>query len=344
MMSEKPSFISSNVSLKNVNTFQIEQNSHFFGRVQKEDELLDALRFAEESGLKCLILGGGSNLLLTADFDGLVLKIDNRSIIVLEEKPDRVLLRVSAGENWHSFVQHCLEKAWFGLENLSLIPGSVGAAPMQNIGAYGMEIGPWIHTIRYYHREKKTFETIPGKDCQFGYRESIFKHELKGKVIIWEVDFELSRIPAPSIGYGDIKAVLENKGIARPEPADVSRAVVEIRQSKLPDPAVLGNAGSFFKNPVIPAEQYEKLKTQWPEIPSYPAGEGVVKVPAGWLIEKAGWKGFRDGHCGVHEKQALVLVNFGGARGRDILCLAEKIMDDIETKTGIRLQPEVNIV
>jgi UDP-N-acetylmuramate dehydrogenase len=343
-MSEIPSFISGNVSLKNFNTFQIEQSCRFFGSVQKEEELLAALRFAAESGWKTLILGGGSNLLLTADFDGLVLKIDNRGIAKLEEKPDAVLLRVAAGENWHDFVCHCLKHQWFGLENLSLIPGSVGAAPMQNIGAYGVESGNRIRAIRYFHSEKQAFETISGNDCRFGYRESIFKHELRGKAIIWKVDFELSLLPEVSVGYGDIRAVLERKGIASPSPSDVSAAVIEIRQSKLPDPAVLGNAGSFFKNPVIPASHYEKLKAQWPEIPSYPAADGLVKVPAGWLIEKAGWKGFREGPCGVHEKQALVLVNYGGAEGRDILRLAEKIMDDIETKTGIRLQPEVNIV
>ena len=343
-MSEKPSFISSNVSLKNFNTFQIEQNCHYFGRVEKEDELLAALHFAEESGLKTLILGGGSNLLLTRDFEGLVLKIDNRGISDQEESAETVLLRVAAGENWHDFVCHCLQQNWFGIENLSLIPGSVGAAPMQNIGAYGVESGNRIRAIRYFHTEKQAFETISGKDCRFGYRESIFKHELRGNAIIWEVDFELSLQPEVSVGYGDIKAVLERKGIASPSPADVSAAVIEIRQSKLPDPALLGNAGSFFKNPVIPAAHYEKLKAQWPEIPSYPATEGQVKVPAGWLIEKAGWKGFRDGPCGVHEKQALVLVNYGGAEGRDVLRLAEKIINDIETKTGIRLQPEVNIV
>jgi UDP-N-acetylmuramate dehydrogenase len=343
-MNELPSFITKQVSLKSLNTFQIDESCLYYSQARREEVLLASLNFAEETGLRLLVLGGGSNILLTGSFDGLVLKIENQGIALLKEEEEKVLIRVAAGENWHSFVQHCLEKDWFGLENLSLIPGSVGAAPMQNIGAYGMEIGPRIHSIRYYHLEKKTFETIPGKDCQFGYRESIFKNSLKGKVIIWEVDFELSRIPAPSIGYGDIKAVLEKKGIARPEPVDVSRAVVEIRQSKLPDPAVLGNAGSFFKNPIIPAEQYEKLKAQWPEIPSYPAGEGLVKVPAGWLIEKAGWKGFREGSCGVHEKQALVLVNFGDAKGREILSLAHKIIEDIESKTGIRLQPEVNIV
>lgn len=343
-MKSIPSFIQEQVNLKGLNTFRIAESCLYYAGAQSEEGLLASVEFAEKNGLKLLILGGGSNLLLTASYEGLVLKIENRGIQVLEKQEDRIRVRVAAGENWHDFVRQCLEKKWFGLENLSLIPGSVGAAPMQNIGAYGVEVGPLIQSIRYFHLEKKTFESIDGGDCRFAYRESIFKHELKGKVIIWEVDFKLSLKPAVSLGYGDIRAVLERKGIANPSPEDVSEAVIEIRQSKLPDPAVLGNAGSFFKNPVIPTSHYEKLKVQWPEIPSYPAAEGMVKVPAGWLIEKAGWKGFREGPCGVHEKQALVLVNYGGAAGLDILGLAEKIMDDIETKTGIRLQPEVNIV
>ncbi len=339
-----PSIISSGVSLKNFNSFQIDESTRFFCKAENPEELNTALAFAEEQQLDLLVLGGGSNVLLTRYFPGLTIKIDNRGIEVLDKNDTTIRLKVAAGENWHEFVQTCLQNSWFGLENLSLIPGSVGAAPMQNIGAYGVEAGKWIRKVRYFHLERKVFEEISGEGCHFGYRESIFKTELKGKAIIWEVEFELSLLPEPSFAYGDIAGILKRDGIGHPAPADVSRAVIEIRQSKLPDPAVLGNAGSFFKNPVIQQADFERLKNTWPEIPSYPAGEGLVKVPAGWLIEKAGWKGYRDGAGAVHEKQALVLVNHGGAAGNDILNLAKRIISDIESKTGIRLQAEVNII
>lgn len=326
------------------NSFHIDESSRFFCQVSETGQIQEALNLAKSQNLEVLILGGGSNILLTKAFDGITIRISNKGIEVLETNDEHVVLRVAAGENWHSFVEHCLENKFFGLENLSLIPGSVGAAPMQNIGAYGVEVGSTIVSVQYFDRQKEQFEHISAEDCKFAYRESIFKNKLKNSAIIWTVDFKLSRNAKPATGYGDIAALLAKKGISNPAPADVSRAVIEIRRSKLPDPAVLGNAGSFFKNPVISSADFEILKKECPEIPSYPAPDGLVKVPAGWLIEKAGWKGYRTANCGVHERQALVLVNHGSAKGLDILNLAREIIEDVRQKFGIQLHPEVNII
>lgn len=340
-----PEFIETGISLQPFNSFGLAGSSRYFCRVSTEPALLSALNFAGQEKLPLLILGGGSNILLTRTFEGLTLRLENRGIVYEFIRGNQVKIRVAAGENWHELVLHCLQQGWYGLENLSLIPGSVGAAPMQNIGAYGVESGKFIDSIRYYHTEEKSWCEISGSDCRFGYRDSIFKNELKGKAVIWEVCFILSLEPNLTLDYGDIRAVLEKQGIEHPSPEDVSRAVMHIRRSKLPDPAVLGNAGSFFKNPVISSSHYQELKQRWPEIPGYPqANNEEIKVPAGWLIEMAGWKGFRKGACGVHEKQALVLVNFGNASGSDILSLAKDIISDVHNKTGILLMPEVNIL
>ncbi len=326
------------------NSFHINESSRFFCQVSETGQIQEALNLAKSQNLEVLVLGGGSNILLTKAFDGITIRISNKGIEVLETNDEHVVLRVAAGENWHSFVEHCLENNFFGLENLSLIPGSVGAAPMQNIGAYGVEVGSTIVSVQYFDRQKEQFEHISAEDCKFAYRESIFKNTLKNSAIIWTVDFKLSRHAKPATGYGDIAALLAKQGISNPSPVDVSRAVIEIRRSKLPDPAVLGNAGSFFKNPVISSADFEILKKECPEIPSYPAPDGLVKVPAGWLIEKAGWKGYRTANCGVHERQALVLVNHGSAKGSDILNLAWEIIEDVRQKFGIQLHPEVNII
>lgn len=335
--------IKSDVSLKEFNTFNLDERCRFFCRVATEEELQTALDFAATRSLPRLVLGGGSNILLTREFPGLVIKIDNHGIERLELSDQEVKIRVSAGENWHALVLHSLNCGWYGLENLSLIPGSVGAAPMQNIGAYGAEVGKWIHSVRYYHTESQSWKEISAEECRFGYRDSIFKNELRGKAIIWEVTFLLSRIPEISLSYGDIAGVLRDAGIDHPGPQDISTAVMKIRRSKLPDPADLGNAGSFFKNPVIPVQRFTALRKQWPALPSYPASEGMVKISAGWLIEHSGWKGYRKENCGVHDRQALVLVNYGHASGKDILDLAGEIMKDVKEKTGVDLQPEVNI-
>jgi UDP-N-acetylmuramate dehydrogenase len=339
-----PDFIEKDTELKACNTFGLSARSMYFCRVSKEAELLSALEFSQTRQLPVLILGGGSNILLTKNFEGLTICLENRGITAFEFSGEQVKIRVAAGENWHELVLHCLRNSWFGLENLSLIPGSVGAAPMQNIGAYGVEAGKFIDSIRYYHTEYKCWMELSGGDCAFGYRDSIFKNDLKGKAIIWEVCFTLSLKPDVQLDYGDIRTVLEKQGILDASPEDVSRAVISIRQSKLPDPAVLGNAGSFFKNPVIGSQQYERLKQKWPDLPGFALSDGNIKVPAGWLIEKTGWKGLRKGACGVHEKQALVLVNFGAASGSELLSLAREIIADVQAESGILLVPEVNIL
>ena len=335
---------SENVSLKSFNTFGLEASARYFCTVQTENELAEALAFATKKGLPQLILGGGSNILLTKDFDGVVIHIANKGITLRTETHDQVYVEVAAGESWHSFVVYALSHNWYGIENLSLIPGSVGAAPMQNIGAYGVEVGQMIETVTYFDITMQRFQTISAGACRFGYRESIFKHDLKQTAIIWTVQFRLHKIAHPKVEYGDIQKVLSERGIATPTPADVSEAVIAIRKSKLPDPAELGNAGSFFKNPVISMAHYQKLKATYPTIPSYPAGENDVKVPAGWLIENTGWKGKRQGQQGVHERQALVLVNYGGATGHQIYRLALDIQSDVLAKFGIKLHPEVNLV
>ncbi len=336
--------ISENQNLRKLHTFGLDFQCRYFTEVTSLSELQSALSFANESSLSFLILGGGSNLLPTKDFNGLVIRIANKGISVIEETSDTVHIGVEAGENWHELVMQCLKKGWFGIENLSLIPGSVGAAPMQNIGAYGVEVKQVIEQVHYYDLEKKEMKILSNAECRFGYRESIFKQELKDKAVIWKVDFRLSKQPSAKMEYGDIKAVLDGKGIINPTPKDVSDAVIQIRQSKLPDPAEIGNAGSFFKNPVVQVAVYESIKQNHPEAPSYPAGDGLVKIPAGWLIEKAGWKGKTLGNYGVHARQALVLVNYGSAKGSDIYQLAKDIQADVKAKFGVELQMEVNLI
>lgn len=336
--------ISENQNLRKLHTFGLDFHCRYFTEANSIAELQSALSFANESSLPFLILGGGSNLLPTNDFEGLVIRIANRGIALLEETSDTVLIGVQAGENWHELVIQCLKKGWFGIENLSLIPGSVGAAPMQNIGAYGVEVKQVIEHVHYYDLGKKEMKILSNAECRFGYRESIFKQELKDKAVIWQVDFRLSKQPSAKMEYGDIKAVLDGKGLLNPTPKDVSDAVIQIRQSKLPDPAEIGNAGSFFKNPVVDVAIYNVLKENYPEAPSYPAGDGLVKIPAGWLIEKAGWKGKTIGNYGVHARQALVLVNYGGAKGSDIYQLAKDIQADVLAKFGVELQMEVNLI
>ena len=250
---------------------------------------------------------------------------------------------MGAGENWHEFVLHAIENQWAGIENLSLIPGNVGASPMQNIGAYGVEIKDVFHSLRAYHLPTGEVHTFKHSDCEFGYRESVFKRKYKGQYVILSVTYRLLKKPNLSLDYGAIKAELERMKVATPDISSVSQAVINIRQSKLPDPKVIGNAGSFFKNPVIDKSEFEELKMKYPDMASYPVSEEQVKVAAGWLIDKAGWKGRRFDKYGVHERQALVLVNYGGAVGMDIYNLSEEIMEDIYEKFGIHLEREVNV-
>lgn len=335
--------IQENTSLKPYNTFGIDAKARFFTKVSGLAELKEALLFAEAQTIPILILGGGSNILLTQDFMGLVIKLELKGIKVVEEDSEKVLVSVGAGENWHEFVLYAIAQNWAGIENLSLIPGTVGASPMQNIGAYGVEIQQVFHHLRALNRKTLELETFSAEECQFGYRESVFKHRLKDKYIICEVVFQLSKIPLINISYGAIKDTLVEMKAENPGIKEVSDAVIAIRQSKLPNPAEIGNAGSFFKNPTISEYAFEKLKDQFPEIPGYKVDEGI-KVPAAWLIDQAGWKGFRRNDIGVHNKQALVLVNFGKGRGKEIQELSMEIQQSVEEKFGIKLSPEVNFI
>lgn len=334
--------IQQNISLKPFNTFGIEAIASKFARFSSIQEL-EILK-NEILDNELLVLGGGSNLLLTKDFSGLVLKNEIKGIDVEAENDEEIILKVGAGEVWHDFVIHCVNNNFAGIENLSLIPGSVGASPMQNIGAYGVEIKDVFEKLNAFHLESREIHTFTNSECKFGYRESVFKKELKGKYIITHVYFRLKKEAKINSSYGAIEQVLTEKGIKNPTIKDISDAVISIRQSKLPDPKVLGNAGSFFKNPVVEIAVYDKILTNYLDAPSYPAETGKVKVPAGWLIEKAGWKGKNLESHGVHDRQALVLVNYGNATGSQIWDLSSAILEDIKSKFGIDLEREVNII
>ncbi|TNE55761.1 MAG: UDP-N-acetylmuramate dehydrogenase [Bacteroidetes bacterium] len=330
------------VDLKPYNTFGISVPAKFFATFQDTNQLRELIEQKKQEEL--LILGGGSNLLLTKAFKGLVLKNDLQGIELLSENDSEAILQVGGGVVWHDFVLHCIERELGGVENLSLIPGSVGASPMQNIGAYGVEIKDVFDHLEAFHIASGEIHRFDHQDCAFGYRESVFKRKLKSQYVITKVAYRLSKKPVLNTSYGMIEQELERMQINQPGIRDVSNAVIAIRSSKLPDPKKMGNAGSFFKNPVIPKEHFEQLVGEFPEIPSYPIDAQSVKVPAGWLIERSGWKGRNFGNFGVHEKQALVLVNYGGALGQEIYDLSEQIMSDIEQKFGIRLEREVNIL
>ena len=331
-----------NKNLRQLNTFHMNVHARWFASFNNVEGLRELLTANRDKEL--LVLGGGSNILFTGDFGGLVLKNEICGIRDTNGPGDVVYVTAGAGENWHRFVLHTLEQGWYGLENLSLIPGNVGASPMQNIGAYGVEIKDVFHSLRALHIESGRVDSFDREACAFGYRESVFKRALKGQYIILDVTYELRRTPELHTSYGVIAQQLETMGIGNPGPKDVSNAVIAIRRSKLPDPAELGNAGSFFKNPVVPRAHYERLLPDFPEIPSYPVDEAHVKVPAGWLIEQSGWKGKRSGACGVHDRQALVLVNYGEADGKSVLQLSQDILDDVYARFGIMLEREVNIL
>jgi UDP-N-acetylmuramate dehydrogenase len=332
-----------NYPLNHLNSFGIQAKARLSATVDTKEELVDFLRQEEIRKENKLVLGGGSNILITGDVDALVIQYMDRSIEVVRESDDHVWLQIGGGYDWHELVIHTIENGLAGIENLSLIPGHVGAAPIQNIGAYGAELSEIFDSLKAVELSTGEIHTFTASDCRFGYRDSVFKNQYKGKYLITDVILRLNRKPTFRLDYGDIRKTLDEMGIAEPTLASVCLAVSTIRRSKLPDPYKLGNAGSFFKNPVIPLSQYEKLKADYPDIPGYKADAGQMKVPAGWLIEKSGWKGRRIGDAGSHEKQALVLVNYGNATGRDILALAEKIAADVESRYGIRLVPEVNI-
>jgi len=333
-----------NISLKPYNTFGIEANASQFVELQTLEEVQVLCQTFNLTDRKLLILGGGSNILLTKDFDGMAIKINLKGIEIVKENDEEVWVQAMAGESWHSFVTHCVEKNWGGVENLSLIPGCVGAAPMQNIGAYGTEIKAVFSSLKAVEIATGKMVEFNNEACEFGYRESVFKNKYKGKYIIVSVIFKLNKKPILNVSYGAIQDVLNEKGITSPTIQDISNAVIAIRQSKLPNPAELGNAGSFFKNPEIPAEQYQRLKNEFPEIPGYPAPNNQVKVPAGWLIEQCQWKGKIVGNTGAHKNQALVLVNYGNATGNEILNLAKQIQDSVYNQFKINISPEVNLI
>ena len=330
-----------NIDLKDFTTFGVSANARHFATFSSEEE---ARTLTTNNTEELLILGGGSNLLLTQDFNGLVLKNEIKGITVSAKEYTSVVLKVGAGEVWHDLVLYTIEHGYHGLENMSLIPGSVGASPMQNIGAYGVEIKDVFEKLEALEIQTGEMQTFSKDACAFGYRESVFKRALKGKYIITHVYFRLSLSEKVSTHYGAIESELTKQGISNPTSKDVSNAVIAIRSSKLPNPKELGNAGSFFKNPVVPIETYNRIKEVYLDAPSYPIDEKSVKVPAGWLIETAGWKGKQVGACGVHKNQALVLVNYGGATGNEIYKLSTAIIEDIVQKFGITLEREVNIL
>jgi UDP-N-acetylmuramate dehydrogenase len=335
-----------NVNIQAFNTFGIPVSAAYFGEFDSVEKLNDLLKESQALNTEMMILGGGSNVLFTKSFDGVILRNCLSGIELVSESKNEVVVKAGAGVVWHDFVLYCINKGWGGIENLSLIPGSVGASPMQNIGAYGVEIKDVFHSLKAYHIETCEVRTFSKTDCAFGYRESVFKNIYKNQFVITEVSYRLKKNHTVNTTYGAINDALKEIGIDEPSIADVSKAVISIRESKLPNPKVLGNAGSFFKNPVIQKSHAEKLKKEFPTMPNYPVpgNENLIKVAAGWLIEEAGFKGLRKGNHGVHEKQALVLVNYGGATGNEIYALSTEIKDSVVQKFGIVLEREVNIL
>jgi UDP-N-acetylmuramate dehydrogenase len=336
--------IYSSFSLQSYNTFGLPAFAENYISIGKESDITDIIRqgiIPKEAPIH--VLGGGSNILLTQDVKGYVLHNQIKGIVVEQENDTDVWVRVGGGEVWHEWVLYCVEKGWGGVENLSLIPGSVGAAPMQNIGAYGAEIKDtfvYVEGIFLRTGERRKFSHA---ECEFGYRESVFKRKIK-EFFITQVCFRLSKFPKLNTAYGDIQQQLATLPYSTYTLRDVSNAVIHIRQSKLPNPQIIGNAGSFFKNPTVPLSSFIPLQQNYPDMPFYMVGEAFVKIPAAWLIQQCGWKGKRFGNYGVHEKQALVLVNYGGAKGNDIYDLSEKILVSVENTFGIRLEREVNIL
>lgn len=340
--------VRTHVSLKPFNSFAVEAWASHFVEAETDQQVLQALSYAHTHTLPLLLLGGGSNLLLTTDVDALVVRMTSRGIRVLEDDGERVVIEAQAGEPWHPFVQWTLAQGFAGLENLSLIPGTVGAGPVQNIGAYGVELKDLFAGLTALDRRSGKLREFSLQDCAFAYRDSVFKRE-SGRWIILRVRFALSRAAALHLDYGPVRQRLAQQGISAPAARDVSQAICAIRSEKLPDPAVLGNAGSFFKNPLVSAELAQCLRNEYAGLVAYPQmtdgqADGQVKLAAGWLIERAGWKGFRDGDAGVHRLQALVLVNYGAATGAQLLALAKRIQADIAQRFAVDLEIEPNVL
>lgn len=333
-----------NVSLKPFNTFGIDVRARSLARVRTVDELQNILNDKKLQNTPRLILGGGSNVLFTKDVDALVLKVDVMGRKIMDENHSHAIVEAGAGENWHELVRWAISKNLGGLENLSLIPGNVGASPMQNIGAYGVEIKHTFHSLDAVNMTTGELRTFSPEECAFGYRESVFKRALKNQYTIVKVRYRLAKQHTFQTSYGAIEQEIERMGVKDLSIAAISQAVINIRQSKLPDPKVLGNAGSFFKNPTVENEDFERLIAAFPDMPHYPAPNNQHKLAAGWLIEKCGWKGQRSGQCGMHEKQALVLVNYGGATGDEIYAHSEKVLQSVKEKFGVELEREVNVI
>lgn len=336
--------IHENYSLKKLNTFGIDASARYFTEFSNVDTVSEILSQPLFSNKQKLILGGGSNLLFTKNFDGIVLKNNIKGIEIVKEDANYYYIKAGAGEIWHDLVMHCITNNYAGLENLSLIPGRVGASPMQNIGAYGVEIKDYFFELEAMHISDKNILSFTNVDCKFGYRESIFKQEFKNQFIITSVTYKLLKNPVFNINYGAIQKELEEMKIQELNIQAISKAVCNIRRSKLPDPVVIGNAGSFFKNPEVVQEKYQALKNEFPAIIAYQLDNGNVKLAAGWLIEQCGWKGKTFGDAGVHKLQALVLVNYNHAKGEEIYNLSQKIMDSVKGKFGVQLEREVNII
>jgi UDP-N-acetylmuramate dehydrogenase len=328
-----------NISLKPYNTFGIDVPAEYYYELNNIDDLPEVSSLPQQKH----ILGGGSNLLLTKPVTGVVIHNRLKGIAVEKEDKNYVWVRVQGGEIWHEFVLYAINRGVGGIENLALIPGTVGAAPIQNIGAYGTEVMETVESVTFWYWNEKKLLTYSNRECDFGYRDSIFKHQLKHKALITSVVFKLSKHPDFNISYGAVGQELEDMGVKELSVKAIAYAVIHIRKSKLPDPGVVGNAGSFFKNPTIPKTLYLSLKSKYPKIPSYPVSESVIKVPAAWLIEQCGWKGYRAGETGVHGKQALVLVNYGNAKGNEIWKLSGDILKSVKERFGIELEREVQV-
>jgi UDP-N-acetylmuramate dehydrogenase len=333
-----------NQSLRNLNTFGVEAKAKLFAEVFSEDDLVKLLSNEKLKIERKFILGGGSNILFTKDFEGMIIKVSISGINVIEENDESVLIEAGAGVIWNEMVRFCVERNFGGIENLTLIPGTVGAAPIQNIGAYGQELADTFILLNGVFVETAEKKTFSKNDCKFSYRSSIFKEELKNEFIVTSVRFRLSKNPKLNKSYKTLSAYLSDRRISNPTIKDISNAVAEIRKSKLPDPTKIGNAGSFFKNPEVNHETFEELKLEFSDIVSFPSESGKIKISAGWLIEKCGWKGKRVGDVGTSPDHALVICNFGNATGAEVMEFAMRIKEEVANKFGIKLDEEVNIL
>ncbi|MGI8581327.1 MAG: UDP-N-acetylmuramate dehydrogenase [Chitinophagaceae bacterium] len=338
--------VQQNYPLKKYNTFGVETYARYFSTFSSTEELENSLTLTHKlqtTNYKLFILGGGSNILFTKNYEGLILKNEIKGVNTIHEDEDHIYVKAGAGENWHQFVIHCIKNNFAGAENLSLIPGNIGASPMQNIGAYGVEVKDIFYSLEAFHLKEKRVVNFTLNDCEFGYRDSIFKNKYRDQFIILTVTYRLNKKPQYNISYGALKEELEIAGVKKLSIQAISQAVINIRSGKLPDPDTIGNAGSFFKNPEISNEKFQVLNFKFHNIVGYKLNNGNVKLAAAWLIEQCGWKGFRRGDAGCHEKQALVLVNYGNASGKEIHQLAKEIKQSVKEKFDVELQIEVNV-